>query len=137
MMLPDDLRNALKSDANSIPAILEHLGVDVSRLPPHGGLICDPRPGHEESNPSFSISRGADGVDLWSRFGGDGKSGNGYHLLLEFGFAPSEAAQVVKDRAGMTKPFNTRAQSISEARESTATLGGTRNPARLFDGSRF
>lgn len=112
----DDLRLALEHDNNGIPAILEMLKIDISRLSQSGGVMCDPRPGHEERDPSFSVSRGADNVWLWNRFGGDGRGGNVFDLLIEFGYAKSEAAKTLKDRAGLTTDRSTpRAQPIGKA----------------------
>ncbi len=99
-MARDDLRDALQSDANSIPALLESFGVDTSRLTTNGGVMLDPRPGHEESNPSFSVFRGTDGVWLYKRHGDDGDSGNAFDLVKAFNKTSGEAAQTLKDRAG-------------------------------------
>lgn len=67
----------------------------------HGGAICDPRPGHSEKNPSFSVFKVVDGW-LWKRHGEDGASGNAYGFLLELGFTKKQAIEELHQLAGVT-----------------------------------
>jgi hypothetical protein len=81
-----------------------------------GGVICDPRPGHTEHSPSFSVSH--DGKRwLWKRHGGDGAGGNVFNLLEHLGYTKQQAARFLLERAGLesTTPRPSRAPAIQHA----------------------
>jgi len=65
------------------------------------GVICDPRPGHLETTPSFSVFKKGD-IELWKRHGGDGASGNAYGFLLECGYSPAQAREELARHAGIS-----------------------------------
>lgn len=67
----------------------------------HGGVICDPRPGHEEHRPSFSVYR-KDGTWKWKRHGGDDGGGSTFDFLLSLGYSPSQAREELARVAGVT-----------------------------------
>ncbi len=83
----------------NLPSLLREEGIACD---PSGGLICDPRPGHEESNPSFSVSRHSNGVWSWKRFGGDGQGGNAFTLLVAMGYSKADTANRIIKAAGLS-----------------------------------
>ncbi|MBI0447202.1 toprim domain-containing protein [Deinococcus sp. DB0503] len=94
-------------DAAHLPDILNTLcpTPETQRLSENGGVICDPRPGRSENNPSFSVKK-QKGRWLWHRFGAPGvngrdEGGNAYHLLLSLGMSPREAARWLIDFTGV------------------------------------
>lgn len=66
-----------------------------------GGVICDRRPGQEETHPSFSVYKHGD-ILRWKRHGGDGASGNAYDFLLECGYTAAQAREELARLAGVT-----------------------------------
>ena len=82
--------------------IVEHCGHEAVRglHPARGGVIRDPRPGHEERNPSFSVYR-AGPVWRYKRYGGDEASGTAYDFLLAMGYSASQAREELLRRAGL------------------------------------
>ena len=97
------MRNSdLLSSINLPDLISAHCGTESVRGLHHdqGGAICDPRPGHHESNPSFSVYKRKD-IWYWKRFGGDGASGNAYSFLLELGFTRKQAMEELHRFAGV------------------------------------
>ncbi|PYE55484.1 hypothetical protein [Deinococcus yavapaiensis] len=66
-----------------------------------GGVIRDPRPGHEERHPSFSVFRSKHGCWRWKRFGGDDAGGDAYDFLLQCGYSPAEARRELETRANL------------------------------------
>lgn len=65
-----------------------------------GGVICDRRPGQEETRPSFSVYKNA-GVWRWKRHGGDGASGSAYGFLIELGYSEQQAREELHRLAGV------------------------------------
>ena len=66
-----------------------------------GGVICDPRPGHTETRPSFSVflSQGCWG---WKRHdGSDNQKGNAYGFLLSLGYSEMQAREELERLAGV------------------------------------
>ena len=66
-----------------------------------GGVICDPRPGHTETRPSFSVflSQGCWG---WKRHdGSDNQKGNAYGFLLSLGYPEMQAREELERLAGV------------------------------------
>ena len=82
--------------------IAAHWGHEAIRglHPDRGGLICDRRPGQEETHPSFSVYKHA-GIWRWKRHGGDGASGNAYGFLLECGYSEQQAREELHRLAGV------------------------------------
>ncbi|WP_425146555.1 hypothetical protein [Deinococcus sp.] len=65
-----------------------------------GGVIRDPRPGHSETRPSFSVflSQGRWG---WKRHdGSDSQKGNAYGFLLSLGYSETQAREELERLAG-------------------------------------
>ena len=64
-------------------------GLDRKR----GGVICDPRPGHSETRPSFSVFL-YQGRWGWKRHdGSDSQKGNAYCFLLSLGYSEIQARE--------------------------------------------
>ena len=66
-----------------------------------GGVIRDPRPGHTETRPSFSVflSQGCWG---WKRHdGSDNQKGNAYGFLLSLGYSEMQAREELERLAGV------------------------------------
>jgi hypothetical protein len=102
-------------DAADLVAILQELypgNPEVAKLTSRGGVICDPRPGREERNPSFSVQH-AKGRWLWHRIGKPGASGkdeggNAFNLLTSIGMSKRDAAKWLIDRTGTLPSQTTR-----------------------------
>lgn len=119
-------------DAAHLPDIINTLCPTpaTAQLPSSGGLICDPRPGRNESNPSFSLKK-QKGRWLWHRFGAPGQhgrdeGGNAYQFLLSIGMSPRDAARWLIDFTGVTpgsgpaprpRPVTARRDPLDELRE--------------------
>ncbi len=100
-MMRDDLSEAI--NRVSLAQIINDFTPtpETARLGEHGGVIRDPRPGHGEHSPSFSVFQ-HDGRDLYKRHGGDGATGNAFQYLVhELGMSPADAALEIKRRAGL------------------------------------
>ncbi|GAA5534617.1 hypothetical protein [Deinococcus aluminii] len=67
----------------------------------HGGAIRDPRPGHTERKPSFSVYL-KNGVWRWKRHGGDGAGGTAYDFLLSLNYTPEQARGELARLAGIS-----------------------------------
>ncbi|MFC4426972.1 hypothetical protein [Deinococcus navajonensis] len=67
----------------------------------HGGVIPDPRPGHEERHPSFSVYC-RNGRWRFKRHGGDGASGSAYDFLLSLNYTPGQAREELARLAGVS-----------------------------------
>ncbi|UBV42125.1 hypothetical protein LAJ19_10840 [Deinococcus taeanensis] len=83
-------------DGVNLPDLIaEHCGPEAVRglHRDRGGVIRDPRPGHTEHSPSFSVYLNAQGRWKWKRFGGDGGHGSAYDFLLGLGFTSFQAAE--------------------------------------------
>ena len=66
-----------------------------------GGVICDPRPGHNEARPSFSVYLHS-GRWRWKRHdGSDGQKGSAYDLLLSLGYSETQAREELERLAGV------------------------------------
>ena len=66
-----------------------------------GGSIRDPRPGHSETRPSFSVYLQA-GRWRWKRHdGGDGQKGSAYDFLLSLGYSETQAREELERLAGI------------------------------------
>ena len=66
-----------------------------------GGVICDPRPGHSETRPSFSVYLHA-GRWRWKRHdGNDGQKGSAYDFLLSLGYSEIQAREELERLAGV------------------------------------
>ena len=86
------------NDAADLPALIRQLTAQPHpELRAAGGTILDPRPGHQEQRPSFSVFRNLSGVWMWKRRGQGRDSGTAYHLLLAFGYSRSEALAYLGD----------------------------------------
>ncbi|WP_428194411.1 hypothetical protein [Deinococcus saxicola] len=85
-----------------LPALIAHTcGESAARgLGRGGGTILDPRPGHAETHPSFSVWKNSAGVWLWKRRGGEAGGGNAYHLLLSLGHSAGEARRTLLEWTG-------------------------------------
>lgn len=92
-----------------------------------GGVICDPRPGHQEKCPSFSVYRVSGGHWRWKRHGGDNAGGDAYALLLAFGLAPQEAISLLTQAAHMPAPFP-RPRLSTSARRPSEIVGNRLHP---------
>ena len=107
------LDRALEHPNNTIP---ELIGVFCGVTARAGTLICDPRPGHEEENPSFSINE--DGT-LFNRFGDDGLGGSAFGFLMSLGMTKRDTALELIRRADLENEDGaksyTRSSSIPKA----------------------
>ena len=66
-----------------------------------GGVIRDPRPGHTETRPSFSVFL-YQGRWGWKRHdGSDGQKGNAYGFLLSLGYSEAQAREELERLAGV------------------------------------
>ena len=66
-----------------------------------GGVICDPRPGHSETRPSFSVFL-YQGRWGWKRHdGSDSQKGNAYCFLLSLGYSEIQAREELERLAGV------------------------------------
>lgn len=66
-----------------------------------GGVICDPRPGHTETRPSFSVYLHA-GRWRWKRHdGSDGQKGSAYDFLLSLDYSETQAREELERLAGV------------------------------------
>ena len=66
-----------------------------------GGVIRDPRPGHTETRPSFSVYLHA-GRWRWKRHdGSDGQKGSAYDFLLSLGYSETQAREELERLAGV------------------------------------
>lgn len=88
----------------NLPDLISSLaGSDAVRGLSHerGGAICDPRPGHEERAPSFSVYRKGH-IWKWKRHGGDEASGSAFDLLVCFGYSTGAAWDELARWAGLS-----------------------------------
>ena len=70
-----------------------------------GGVIRDPRPGHSETRPSFSVYLHA-GRWRWKRHdGSDGQKGSAYDLLLSLGDSEAQAREELERLAGVASSW--------------------------------
>ena len=70
-----------------------------------GGVIRDPRPGHAEMRPSFSVYQRR-GRWRWKRHdGGDGQQGSAYDFLIGLGYAETQAREEVERVAGVASSW--------------------------------
>ena len=68
-----------------------------------GGVICDPRPGHLETHPSFSVYRGRGGRWHWKRHGGsDHDRGDALSFLESIGYSRAQALEELARHVGVT-----------------------------------
>ena len=135
------LRQALEA-VNLPELIAAYCGPDAVRgLTGSGGLIHDPRPGHEEHSASFSVYKRG-GLWRWKRHGGDEAGGSAYDFLLELGHSPEQAREELYRLAGLPSwgdwtprpaPSITRSSLKDEARAALANCGplSTEERARL------
>ena len=117
-MKDDSLTRAI--DAVSLTQIINDFTPtpDTARLGERGGAIRDPRPGHSEHRPSFSVFQ-HEGRQLYKRHGSDGATGNAYQYLTdELGMSPADAALEIKRRAGFEtgNPSNVRSRNTRNSR---------------------
>jgi hypothetical protein len=93
---------ATLAEVNLVQLIVALVGPEVTHVlsPERGGVIRDIRPGHQESQPSFSVFRRSDGLWRWKRHGGDEAGGSAYDLLLAFGYAPRNAWRRLEECCG-------------------------------------
>ena len=98
-------RGELLDGVNLVYLIAQECGPDAVRglNPQRGGVICDPCPGHEEQNPSFSVYRKGNRW-RWKRHGGDDAGGDAYGFLLRMGYAPEAAWENLARFQGVTVP---------------------------------
>ena len=117
------------NDAADLPAMIRQLTAQSHpELRAAGGTILDPRPGHQEQHPSFSVFRNLSGVWMWKRRGQGRDSGTAYHLLLAFGYSRSEALTCLGD----TGPRGQEPSVLPPARQTDRSLlaGSLLNTAR-------
>ncbi|AWN24204.1 hypothetical protein DKM44_14000 [Deinococcus irradiatisoli] len=89
-------------DVVNLPDLIaQEWGPDAARglTRERGGVICDRRPGQEETHPSFSVYKPH--IWRWKRHGGDGASGNAYGFLLECGYTPQQAREELARHVGV------------------------------------
>ncbi|WP_019588735.1 hypothetical protein [Deinococcus apachensis] len=67
----------------------------------HGGATRDPRPGHSERSPSFSVYL-KNGTWRWKRHGGDNAGGTAYDFLLSLNYTPEQARAELARLAGVS-----------------------------------
>ncbi|KEF34103.1 hypothetical protein RDMS_09040 [Deinococcus sp. RL] len=93
----------LQSRVNLPDIIAAECGPDAVRglSRDRGGAICDPRPGHEERHPSFSVYRYG-GHWRWKRHGGDEASGDALGFLLALGMSMGQALEELARYAGVS-----------------------------------
>ncbi len=114
-------------DACDLPALIrKHCGERAARgLGLRGGTIRDPRPGHEETDPSFSVWRRPGGAWLWKRRGGEQACGNAFDFLVSIGLTPSDARRELHAVTNTASHWSTSAPApaprpadpLAEARE--------------------
>ncbi|GGR17195.1 hypothetical protein [Deinococcus ruber] len=105
------------TDHADLPALIRRLtGHAYQGLQASGGTIHDPRPGHQEDHPSFSIFKNRQGVWMWKRRGERGGVGTAYHLLLAFGYDHHQTIKYLSDLTGLSA--DTPATPLPPARPS-------------------
>ena len=89
--------------ANLPDLIAQEWGPDAVRglTRERGGVICDRRPGQQETHPSFSVYKHGN-LWRWKRHGGDEASGNAYGFLLECGYSDLQAREELARHAGVS-----------------------------------
>ena len=90
-----------------------------------GGVICDPRPGHTETRPSFSVYLHA-GRWRWKRHdGSDGQKGSAYDFLLSLDYSETQAREELERLVGVPSsgwqpsnrsPVQSKPDSLEQAR---------------------
>ena len=72
--------------------IAHHCGHDAARaLGECGGTIRDPRPGMQETHPSFSVWRSASGTWMWKKRGRNSGQGTAFTFLTSLGLTGTQA----------------------------------------------
>ena len=93
----------LLEDINLPDLITRECGADAAHglSRERGGVIRDPRPGHVETRPSFSVYLHA-GRWRWKRHdGSDGQKGSAYDFLLSLGYSETQAREELERLAGV------------------------------------
>ncbi len=96
-------RSELLADINLPDLITRECGADAAHglNRERGGVICDPRPGHSEARPSFSVFL-YQGRWGWKRHdGSDVQKGNAYSFLLSLNYSATQAREELERLAGV------------------------------------
>ncbi|GGR22543.1 hypothetical protein [Deinococcus ruber] len=102
-----------------------------------GGVIRDPRPGHSETRPSFSVYLHA-GCWRWKRHdGSDGQKGSAYDFLLSLGYSETQAREELERLAGVASSGwqfpHGRQGTPAPAPDPLELARATLAPCRAFD----
>ena len=120
--MPDPILQKAKEIVN-LPHLLREFypHADFSGLNnERGGVIKDPHPDHQEENPSFSISRHANGSWMYNQFNGTRRGGDAINLLQDacnFSFIQARADLI--RRSGLIDAPDSRQRSKKSTKASS------------------